>query len=137
MEHKKVGVSPSPSRVTPSIENTHDVTMETGIPFFCSVTMWLVESGVHPMTQSGEETAHMPAHTAFSVLLRYFGTWALRKDQLNAPPFSTEDEGSIHLSAEVLLCPHEITGTFFPGPLLSQQRPWWLQFSALIWSIDD
>lgn len=132
MERKKVSISPSPSRVTPSRENFHGVATETSILSFCSVTitsfvniqrldLWSVESGDHPVTQGGEGMAHMPVHTALSVPLRDLGTLGLRKDQLNAPLFSTEDDRSIYLIARVCLCPHEITRTFFPGPLLSQQ----------------
>lgn len=131
VEHKKVSVSPSPSRATPSIENLHGVATETSILSFCSVTitsfvniqrldLWSVESGVHPVTQGGEGMAHMPIHTTLSVPLRDLGTMGLRKNQLNAPLFSTEDR-SIYLIARVRLCPHKITRTFFPGPLLSQQ----------------
>lgn len=132
VEHKKVSLSPSPSRATPSIENLHGVATETSILSFCSVTitsfvniqrldLWSVESGVHPVTQGGEGMAPMPIHTTLSVPLRDLGTMGLRKNQLNAPLFSTEDDRSIYLIARVRLCPHKITRSFFPGPLLSQQ----------------
>lgn len=98
VEHKKVSLSSSPSRVTPSIENLHGVATETSILSFCSVTitsfvniqrldLWSMESGVHPVTQGGEGMAHMPSQTTLSVLLKGLGDLGLEKESVECPSF--------------------------------------------------
>lgn len=98
VEHKKVSLSPLPSRVTPSIENLHGVATETSILSFCSVTitsfvniqrldLWSVESGVHSVTQDGEGMAHMPSQTTLSVPLKGLGDLGLEKESVECPSF--------------------------------------------------